>query len=652
MTHKHTNALIHESSPYLLQHAHNPVNWVAWSEKVIQQATAENKLILISIGYSACHWCHVMEYESFENEQIANYMNEHFICVKVDREERPDIDNVYMTAVQLLTGRGGWPLNCFALPNGEPFWGGTYFKSEQWLILLKNVVQTYKQRKDSVLSNAEQIKKGIENMEKGNTGSSNLLPDVMEQSVNSWKSYFDWEYGGLNQAPKFPMPNNYKTLLQISARKSYTEILDFVILTLNKMAAGGIYDQLEGGFARYSVDKYWLVPHFEKMLYDNAQLVSLYSEAYKCMQVNDYKRIVYETLQFIEDNFSGAEGNFYSSYDADSEGHEGTYYIWTIDEIRNILKDEAPVFIAHYGMTEEGNFEGKNILFTKGINEPEKITLLKKKVLEYRKQRQLPGLDDKSLTSWNAMMCSAYLDAYLAFGNEKFYEHATRSINFLTETQLQADGHLWRNFKNGKSGISGFLDDYAFLIETLIKFYQANFDEQHLYLAKKQTAYVIEHFFDNERNLFFYTPDYQTDIIVRKKELDDNVIPSSNSVMAKNLFLLGKYFGDSVSIETSEKMLKMVQDKLLKNPMYHANWLSLYHWHTNDFYEIVVAGTDALETLRLLQIKYLPNCIFAKAEEKSSIPLAQNRYSKELRIYLCRNNTCELPVTSVEELKF
>ena len=296
MKHKYTNDLIHESSPYLLQHAHNPVNWQPWSDKVIEYAQKEDKLILISIGYSACHWCHVMEKESFENEQIAQYMNEHFVCVKVDREERPDIDDLYMTSIQLLTGRGGWPLNCFALPNGEAFWGGTYFRPDQWMILLKNVVQTYKQRKDSVLHNAAQIRKSIGEIEKSTLGSSELIPDLPEQSLNKWESYFDWEWGGLNQAPKFPMPNNYRTLLQIARNNKDEKLSDFVSLTLDKMAMGGIYDQLEGGFSRYSTDIYWLVPHFEKMLYDNAQLVSLYCDAYKYSDSGNYRRIVCETL--------------------------------------------------------------------------------------------------------------------------------------------------------------------------------------------------------------------------------------------------------------------------------------------------------------------------------------------------------------------
>ncbi len=651
MNYKYTNELIKESSPYLLQHAHNPVNWVAWSNKVIEKAQKENKLILISIGYSACHWCHVMEHESFENEQIANYMNEHFICVKVDREERPDIDDIYMTAVQLLTGRGGWPLNCFALPNGEAFWGGTYFKPEQWLLLLKNVVQTYKQQKDSVLSNALEIRKGIEKMEQSSTGAANLQVDLIRQSIDNWKSYFDWTYGGLNQAPKFPMPNNYKTLLQIAQKNKYPELIDFVILTLNKMLSGGLYDQLEGGFARYSTDVYWLVPHFEKMLYDNAQLVSLYSEAYKFSKEDAYKRIVYETLRFIENNFSGTKGNFYSSYDADSEGKEGAYYVWTIKEIGDILADDADDFIAYYRMTEKGNFEGKNILHTKGIDEPEKINLLKKKVLEVRKKRELPGLDDKSLTAWNALMCSAYIDAYRAFGENKFYEKALLSIDFLIKIQLKDEYRLYRNYKKGKSSIPAFLDDYALLIEALIKFYQISFDEQYLFLAQNLTEFTLKHFFDREKSLFFFTPDYQDDIIIRKKELDDNVIPSSNSIMAKNLFLLAKYFVKNDYLELSELMLRKVQDKILKNPMYHSNWLSLYDWHTGDFNEIVVSGEKSDDVLRELQKNYLANCIFAKAGEHSEIPLCHNRFSKELKIYLCRNNTCGLPVSKIDDLK-
>lgn len=651
MEHKYTNELINETSPYLLQHAHNPVNWHAWSKNVLEIAKKENKPILISIGYSACHWCHVMEHESFENKEIADFMNENFICVKVDREERPDIDALYMNAVQLITGSGGWPLNCFALPNGDAFYGGTYFRPNQWLETLKSIDSTYRNKVHIFERNAKQIKQGMVNNETITVNTNKQFSETLiNNSVQTWSNYFDNKNGGLNRAPKFPMPNNYETLLQIGKYENNKNLTSFVELTLNKMAMGGIYDQLAGGFARYSTDAVWLVPHFEKMLYDNAQLVSLYSNAYKYTKNDIYKRVVYETLNFIDTDLSGKYNNFYSSYDADSEGEEGSFYIWTIDEIKQVLGADAQKIIDYYNITENGNFEGLNILYIKDSVETDEISKLKTKLLKYRNKRVKPGLDDKTLTSWNALMDIGYLDAYSVFDEKYFLRKAEGNINFLINTQLDKNLILHRNFKNGTSNITAFLDDYAFFIEALIKLYQTTFNEKYIYLAKDLTEHTLKHFYDKETGYFFFTPDYQNDIIHRKKELDDNVIPSSNSAMAKNLFVLGKYFGKSSFSEKSEQMLSGIQNKIDANPVYYSNWLQLYLWNIQPFYEIVVTGNSSDEILRELKKQYLPNVIFAKAEENSKLPITEGRYSEELKIYKCMNNTCELPVESIETL--
>ncbi len=651
MAHKYTNDLINETSPYLLQHAHNPVNWHAWSKKTIELAQKENKPLLISIGYSACHWCHVMEHESFENVEIADFMNKHFICIKVDREERPDIDALYMSAVQLLTGSGGWPLNCFAMPNGDAFYGGTYFRPQQWLEVLKSVNFTYNEKKHLFERNVKELKKGIINSEITSfNAQANFSKETITQIINNWKQYFDNANGGLNRAPKFPMPNNYETLLQIGKFYNDSELTNFVELTLAKMAMGGIYDQIGGGFARYSTDEIWLVPHFEKMLYDNAQLVSLYSKAYKYSRKEIYKRIVYETLNFIDTEFSGENDNFYSSYDADSEGEEGTYYIWSIPQIEEALGDDANKIIDYYNLTQEGNFEGYNILSTTHENESEQISELKEKLLEARNKRQKPGLDDKTLTSWNALMIIGYLDAYTVF-NEKYFLHkAEKNLNFILKNQLDDKLLLYRNYKNNTKSIQAFLDDYAILIEALIKMYQTTFNEKYIFKAKQLTEYTITHFYDNNSDYFFFTPDYQDDIILRKKELDDNVIPASNSVMAKNLFVLAKYYGNTNYAVKSEKMLQGIENKMLANPVYYSNWLQLYLWNVQPFYEIVVTGNNSDEVLNKLNKQYLPNVILAKATKNSKLPVTIGRFSTELKLYKCKNNTCDLPVNSISEL--
>ena len=648
---KYTNSLINQTSPYLLQHAHNPVNWMAWNEETLKKAQIEDKPIIISIGYSACHWCHVMEHESFENEGIAQIMNENFICIKVDREERPDIDQIYMDAVHVITGSGGWPLNCFALPNGDAFYGGTYFPTNKWKQTLLSIANTYKNDREKFVDYSNQIKQGLANIQmQFSTDADEPNNKYLSSIENVWVRSFDLELGGNYSAPKFPMPNNYETLLMLSDKKDDKKLRFHVMNTLNKMAMGGIYDQIGGGFARYSTDINWLVPHFEKMLYDNAQLIGLYSNAYKVSKSDLYKRVVYETFDFISRELTGNNGNVFSALDADSEGEEGKYYVWTYAEIESVLKDKSKVFIQHYDISEEGNWEGKTILCTNNSDEPIEVTELKTILLKHREERIKPGLDDKTLTSWNALLISGLVDAYKAFGDETFKNKAIDISNFLVENQLQVNGVLLRNYKNEISNIPGFLDDYSLIIESFIKLYQITFDEEYLFKAQELTDYVTAHFYDNETGFFFYTSDLQTDISERKRELSDNVIPASNSVMAKNLFVLGHYFTNSSYIDKSKEMLMKMSESIMRSPNFHSNWIQLYSWFSKPFYEIVVTGIDANNILQKLNENYLPNLIIAKATNDSKLEITKNRTSTETQIYICKDNTCDLPVVSVNEV--
>ena len=485
--HKYTNALVNETSPYLLQHAHNPVNWHPWNKETLAKAEQEGKLILISIGYSACHWCHVMEDESFEDDSVAEYMNQNFINIKIDREERPDIDKIYMNAVQLMTQSGGWPLNCIALPDGKPIWGGTYFPKEQWLGQITQVNEFYSNNPETVIEYAEKVAQGIQQSEL--VAFNNEAPDFswsdLDQTVVNWKQQFDSINGGPDRTPKFPLPNNYLFLMRYAQLKNDNPVKEYVKLTLDKMAFGGIYDQIGGGFARYSVDKIWKVPHFEKMLYDNAQLVSLYSEAYTAYQKPLYKEVVEETLAFIQRELSHENGAFYSALDADSEGEEGKFYIWNKEELQSILGEEYGLFSNYYNTNKKGFWEHENYILLKehsdidfAHNHQIDLTFLQEKVkswknilLTEREKRTKPGLDDKSLTSWNALMCKSYADAYMAFGNEDYLERALKNADFLSKKQLKKDGALWHSFKNETSTINGYLEDYAFCISAFIRLY-------------------------------------------------------------------------------------------------------------------------------------------------------------------------------------
>ena len=664
--HQYTNELIHETSPYLLQHAHNPVNWMPWGEKALNEARHEKKLLLISIGYAACHWCHVMEHESFEDPEVAKVMNDSYVCIKVDREERPDIDQIYMTAVQLMTQRGGWPLNVIALPDGRPIWGGTYFQKEVWINTLQQIHTYHLQNSEKTLEYAERLSQGIYE--------SNLFPiskpaqvldfDQLKQTVDRWRSQLDFTEGGSKGAPKFMMPNNLLFLLRWAHQQHDEEIGKYIETSLHKMAMGGIYDQVGGGFARYSTDGIWKVPHFEKMLYDNGQLISLYAQAYQQTQDPLYKEVVEQTIGFLKRELLSPENGFYSSLDADSEGEEGKFYVWNKKELQEQIGSEFDLFSDYYNVNESGYWENGNyILLRKQTDEAFAkqhqldLTAFKAQVQEWqsklltkRGNRVRPGLDDKVLTSWNALAIIGLVDAYRALGNNEYLELAKKNARFLKEKQMDTDGTLRHSFKNNQSKIDGFLEDYALLTQAFISLFEATGEKAYLDDANRLTGKTFEQFFDTEKDIFYFTAASQTDVINRSIEIHDNVIPASNSVMANNLFKLGHLLDKTEYLSIAKKMVSKLVDDLKSYPSGHSNWLQLMFNLTSDYYEVAIAGDHAIEKIRLLQKSYLPNCLFCAGSEQKKLPLLENRLVKEKTlIYVCQNNACLLPVEEPKE---
>ena len=662
-----TNSLIKETSPYLLQHAHNPVNWHPFSAKIFEIAKAENKPILISIGYSACHWCHVMEHESFEDSEVANIMNENFINIKVDREERSDVDMLYMQAVQLMTGRGGWPLNCFVLPDGRPFYGGTYFRKTQWIEVLNNLINLYKLESNKVLEYAEALTNGIKQAELISTSNkidTLLTKELIQLSVKKWKTQLDEEHGGPNKAPKFPMPCNYQFLLRYAILEKDNALLNQVNLTLKKMAFGGIYDQLHGGFSRYSTDIIWKVPHFEKMLYDNAQLISLYTEAYNLTKNPLYKEIACDTLQFIENEWYKAEGYFYSAYDADSDGEEGKFYVWNQLDLKDLLGENFDVFSDYFEINDKGYWEHGNYILMRSENQIQLLTKFnltkneldhiiltcKNSLKQEAKSRLKPSLDDKTITSWNALICSAYSKAYLSFGEIKYKEIALTSINFITSQLTLVDGKLYRTYKNKCAKIDGFLEDYAFTIEALINVYLISQNQEFLNKAYNLCELTLSLFQNKESDFLYYTNNLSTDLILRTSEISDNVIPSSNSQMAHNLFMLGNYFGNTEWINRSKKMLSNLLEEFKNYGAGYSHWGSLALCYSYPFKEISIVGKHVNENLIQLYKHGVTNAIFTVSETNSDLPFLKNRYvENQTLFYVCENNTCYSPTKSLAE---
>ncbi len=675
-THKFTNNLIHETSPYLLQHAHNPVNWYAWNDETLALAKKEGKLLLISIGYSSCHWCHVMEHESFENEEVAKVMNDNYINIKIDREERPDIDQIYMNAVQLMTGSGGWPLNCIALPDGRPVFGGTYFRKKQWISALNQIADIQQNNPQKLVEYAEKLTEGVQ--QSGlitlNTDILNFNKEYIRNAVNKWQTRFDKKLGGMNRSPKFPMPNNYHFLLRYAYQTKNIKLQSFVNTTLTKLAYGGIFDQVGGGFARYSTDKKWHIPHFEKMLYDNGQLVSLYSDAYTATKNLLYKETVYNTLQFIERELMHTNGGFYSSLDADSlneekELEEGAFYIWKKAALKEIISDFA-LFSDYYNINSYGFWEDGNYNLIRNSSDEEfskknhiSITQVKQKVLNWknillkeRAKKSRPRLDDKILTSWNALMLKGYIDAYKTFNNPHFLDIALKNATFLEQNSIKNDGSLYHNYKNGKATINGYLVDYATLIDAYISLYKATFNEKWLHLSKKLTDYTFEHFFDSNSKMFFFTSNKDTKLITRKIEADDNVIPASNSIMAKNLFYLSHYYNNKLYLKTSKQMLHNMNKPMKKYASAYSNWIDLYMNYAYPYYEVAISGKEVFLKATEINLEYIPNKLICGSTAASELPLLKNRYAEnQTLIYVCVNNACQLPTenpkTAIHQLK-
>jgi uncharacterized protein YyaL (SSP411 family) len=663
---KYTNALVHQSSPYLLQHAHNPVDWVPWSDDVFKRAKDENKLVLISIGYSSCHWCHVMEHECFEDEEVAELMNRHFINVKVDREERPDVDQVYMTAVQLMTQRGGWPLNCFTLPDGRPVYGGTYFPKEQWMHILGSLNHTWLNDPKRALEYAEKLSEGIQLSELIQKPAivGSFEEERLHELVLRWSRNFDTMEGGNSRAPKFPLPNNYEFLLRYGVEFGDQKILRHVELTLDKMAMGGIYDQIGGGFTRYSVDMLWKVPHFEKMLYDNGQLLSLYAQAYKYFRKPLYKRTILGMFEWLEREMKSDEGAYYSALDADSEGEEGKFYCWAPEEMERLTGADYRWVKEFYnlnqrGFWEEGKFiplrtaSDREFAFKMGWTEEEledKILKINSLLLKERSTRVRPGLDDKCLTAWNAMALKGLSDAYAALGDQEFLHAAGRIARWIRDHQVKEVNRLWRTRKNRRSTIEAFLEDYAHVIEAFISFYSVTFDEQWIDLASKLSETVLKEFGDDNSGMCWFTHE-ETTLIARKMEINDNVIPSSNSVMAHNFRKLGELYYRKDLGDRSRQMLANVYDGMEQYGSGYSNWALLLMDYVCTSYVVAITGTgNTEEKAQGLRKVYLPEVLLTGGK-KASLPVLEDKaFKATAHFQVCYEGTCLLPTDSVDEV--
>ncbi|MGZ3937702.1 MAG: thioredoxin domain-containing protein [Flavisolibacter sp.] len=671
--HPYTNRLSKESSPYLLQHAHNPVDWYPWGEEAFEKARNEDKPVLVSIGYAACHWCHVMERESFENPEVAAIMNEHYVNIKVDREERPDVDHIYMDAIQAITGSGGWPLNVFLTPTRQPFYGGTYFPPQKafnrpsWKDILFFVADAYKNRKAEVLEQAQNL---TDHLQSSNAfGLSSPAEDVfttasIDEAFKNVMKMADREWGGFGRAPKFPQTFTINFLLRYADIHGNKEAFDQAVLSLDQMIYGGIYDQVGGGFARYSTDTEWLAPHFEKMLYDNALLVVTLCEAYQLTGNERYKEVIEETLAFVERELMHEKGGFYSALDADSEGEEGRFYVWDLEEVRPLLGEDFELFAEYYDITAKGNWEHKNILrvkkpagsFAKEKNIPVEelervIAKGREKLLAERSKRVRPGLDDKVILGWNGLMNLAYSKAYAATTNLHYREVAERNMEFLLSAYTDGGGMLFHTWKNGEAKYPAFLDDYAYLISALLELGQVTGRHEYLDKANNWARVVVDQFEDAESPLFFYTHKGQTDVLVRKKEVYDGATPSGNATMALNLYQLSILFDIHEWRRRAEEMVRTLANATIKYPTSFGVWLSLFFEMISGTKEIVVLGENWENYLQnLLRIHISHKLVQAAEIPLSGYPLFDNRpKTSETRIYLCENYACRHPVNTLQE---
>ena len=673
----HSNQLIHETSPYLLQHAHNPVNWFPWGKAALDLAIKEDKPILVSIGYSACHWCHVMEKESFENEATAMFMNDHFINIKIDREERPDLDHIYMDAVQAMTGSGGWPLNVFLTPTAKPFYGGTYFppvkahNRPSWMDVLEGVRFGYQDRKHEIFSQAENL---TEHLLSGNkfgilsTGNSQegvcFEVEQLHTITQNLLQNADTIWGGFGRAPKFPQTFSIQFLLRHYHFTKDAAALKQALLSLDKMIDGGIYDQLGGGFARYSTDNEWLAPHFEKMLYDNALLISVLAEAYQLTGITKYAQTITQTIAFIERELISEEGGFFSALDADSEGIEGKFYTWSKAEIDEILGVESTKFCTYYQIEELGNWEYTNILWVKnsideiaqllGITPADLTDSLEKSkstLLAARAKRIRPATDDKILLGWNALMNTAYAKAYAALGIPAYKERAIDNMAFLQLKMATSNGTWNHTYKNNQAKLPAFLDDYAYLIQSYIHLQEITGNGEYLIQAKALTEMVLTNFSEPETGFFYYTHVQQNDVILRKKEVYDGATPSGNAVMALNLHYLSVVFDLKHWAQRANRMAYSLQAAIAKHPSSFGVWASLIQMLQIGTIEIAIVGKESHSNLIFVLNKYLPNKIIQSAETNSLIfPLLKQKETKEaVAFYSCKNSTCKAPFFNIKD---
>lgn len=665
------NRLLTSQSPYLLQHAHNPVDWFPWGPEALRKAELENKPILVSIGYSACHWCHVMERESFEDQPTADLMNKNFVCIKIDREERPDLDNIYMDAVQNMGLQGGWPLNVFLMPNQKPFYGGTYFKNDQWKTLLANIADAFEKHEDQLAESAmgfgnslnrkETEKYGIQ------AGNQELDSDELVEVIAKLTAQFDPEWGGMKRIPKFPMPAIWHFALDYALLSKNRGLLDKVLFTLKKIGMGGIYDQIRGGFARYSVDGEWFAPHFEKMLYDNGQLLELYAKAWQVSKDPFFHEKTTETIYWLKSEMLQKEGGFHAAQDADSEGVEGKFYTWTYSELESLVAADMPWLTKLYNLKPTGNWEeGVNILFQTetyadiasefGMEEADliqKLQSVKSILLETRNKRIYPGKDDKILSGWNGMMSAGLIQSFYATQEENVLKLAIRNLQFIQEKMMK-DGVLQRSYKNGSAYTPAFLEDYAAVIRASLMAFEASGQGKWLKFAQQLTDFCITEFFDPSDGFFFFNNPKAEKLIANKKELFDNVIPASNSVMARNLHRLSLFTYEEKYAELASNMLGGMKELILKDPGFLCNWAHFYMEKLVPTAEIALVGKDAETKTREIQQAYLPNAILAFSEkETKSIPILQDK-TPDLEgnslIYVCFDHACRKPVSSLDEV--
>ncbi len=676
---EHTNRLIHETSPYLRQHAHNPVDWYPWGEEAFARARRENKPVLLSVGYSACHWCHVMERESFEHEDTARLMNEHFISIKVDREERPDVDHIYMNAVQMLTGRGGWPMTVFLTADGKPFYGGTYFPPEDrqgmpsFRRILLAVAQAYREKPEDVQKTITQLMSGLERIENPRAAAEPLEASLVLNAAVALAGAYDAAHGGLGQAPKFPNAAVFELFLHAYCGSGERRYLDMVLHTLRQMARGGIYDQLGGGFHRYAVDARWLVPHFEKMLYDNAQLVPLYLAAYQLSGDRFFADIARDTLTYVCREMRDPAGGFYSTQDADSEGAEGKFFLWDRAEVQQILGDEVAGIVCRYwDISEAGNFEGRNILhvtaefeqlakmFHRDVDAVEPLLKdSRAKLFAARERRVKPALDDKILTAWNGLMISAFARAEEVFADGRWCKAALDAVAFI-ECHLQRGNRLLSTYKDGVAKLNGYLDDYAFFAQALLDVFEMAQDRRHLEHAIVLTDAMLAHFWDSQSAGFFFTSDDHEALIVRSKPAFDGSIPSGNSVAARNLLRLYHYTEKSEYLERAEALLRLCVAQMREQPFACANMLCAVDFYARKPREILLVGdrtvpdTEAL--LQCIREVYIPNRTLTVVDPGQAEPLPSLLQGKvqidgKPTVYICHHRACSAPATAWPEVE-